>query len=312
MLAMKQKKAPRRGERQHRAREQIDRQDRFGLGQRMAHQQHAEDHADRHDRERDHGRSAMHHRLEPGEDQSERRHVEHCARQIVAAAPRRHVGQGDSAEQERQYAERGGGGEHPRPGRRAQDQPADRGRDGRRDRDDDAVDAEPAAEMRGRVDLPHQRLHHRERRRAADRLQRAHHQQEWQAVGEEAQDGRDGEQQLPSLVEPLEPDQIAERRAGQQRHHQHELVDGHDQYRRRPVDLEVARDGGEGDGCDRAVDHGQHRAERKRYDRPITSGQRQAGSGCGVGNRTLLFGHLLFARLDRARIMPKSPGVKPE
>ena len=193
-----------------------------------------------------------------------------------------------AAEQHRHDRERCRAREHPRPRCHRQHQPARRRRERGGRRHHHRVDAQPAPQLVRRVDRAQQRRRHAQRRRRAERLRRAHHQQERQALGEEAEDRRDREQRLPELIEAPESDPVAERREGQQRHHQHQLIDRHHQHRRGGLGVEIARDGGERDGGDRAIDHHQCGAERDRGDGGVAAGEGQAvGHGGQAGQAAL-------------------------
>ncbi len=201
------------------------------------------------------------------------------AERVIGGLVRLDLGQAEAAEQQRQDREGQPGGEHPGPRRDGQNRAAGGGRQCSGHRHHHAVDAEPASELARRIDRSDQRRHHAQRRRRPQRLRGAHHQQEGQRLGEETQPRRDGEDELADLVEPLQSDPVAQRREGQQRHHQHELIDGDDQHRRRSVHFEIARDGGQRHAHDLAVDHRQDRAQRDRRDRQIAPGRGHAVGG---------------------------------
>ena len=262
-------------QRDHRLVEEVDRQDGAGHAALATDVEGADHHPDQHDEGRDDRAVAMHRRLGAADDEPEHRRALDRADDVELAVPRHRVGQG-APQQQRGDGEGDGAGEHPRPWRDAQDQAAERWRRCRRAGDDHRVDAEPATKLPGRISLADQRRGDPQRPRRADRLAGAHHQQERQALGEEAQQGRDGEDRLAQLVHALQPDPLAQPGEGQHQHDQHQLIDCNDRHHRARPDMEIARDRRQRDGGDAAVDDDQRRAEAQRRDRRIAAGQRQA------------------------------------
>ena len=141
--------------------------------------------------------------------------------------------------------------------------------------------AAPAAELRGGIGRSDQRGRHTARRRRADRLRRADNQQERQALGEEAQQRRHGEEQLAPLVQPFEADAFAKASEGQQQHDQHQLVYSDDRDDRRAIYPKLARDRRQRDIGDAAVDNDQRSAEAQRGDGDVAAGKGQTVGGIG-------------------------------
>ena len=142
---------------------------------------------ERDDRRRDHRGIAMDRAFEARDDQPERRRAEHRAEDVEILAVRLGLGQ-MAAEQRARRGAKGTAaantqGQEPN----ARTMPPSVGASASRARDDHAVDAEPAAQLLGRIDGAQHRRGDAERRRRAERLGRADDEQEGQALGEEAE-----------------------------------------------------------------------------------------------------------------------------
>ena len=275
------------GEGEDRAGEEIDRHDRPRLAELAADEEEADEEAARDDGGGNDRGAAVDERFEAGDDEAEGGGAEDGAEHVEIFAALLDFGQ-MPAEQQRQDREGDGGGEHPRPGAEGEDRAAERGGERGGARHDDAVDAEPAAELALRVDGADERSRDAERRPRAERLRGADDEEEGQRPSEEAEQRGDGEDDLADLVETAVAEAVAERREGEEGHDQHQLVDRDHQHRLGAGDVEVPREGGERNGGDGAVDDHERGAERDGADSPEAAGSGKA------------FGHGL-SRCERLR-----------
>ena len=149
-----------------------------GSPQLAPHEDEGDRDAQSDDRSRHHRRIAVDRAFETRDDQAECGGAKHRAEQVEIVAVQLGLGQ-MPAEQQRQDRERRRRGEHPRPGAECEDDAANGRRERGGDRDDDAVDAEPAPQLAGRIGRSQDRGGDAERRGGAERLRGADDEQEW-------------------------------------------------------------------------------------------------------------------------------------
>ncbi len=193
-------------------------------------------------------------------------------------------------------AERHVDGEEPRPRPDREDAGGQRRRDRRRDRDDEAVQPDAAAEVGVRIGIADERAVHAHQRGAADPLEDTGGDQEFEAPRQRAEQRAEGEERDAELVDPPVADTLAHRGERQQQRDDDELVgvDHPDRLRRRRAEL--AGDARQRDVDDGAVEHRHGDADGDGEHCEVAARRRQAVGVDHVGH-----GRPFSCRDDAAR-----------
>ncbi len=166
--------------------------------------------------------------------------------------------------------------------------------DGRAERgggcDDEGVDADSAPEVALRIGEAHQRGVHAHDAGGTQALDDARDAQGEERGRQSAGERGEGEHRESGLRDAPVADDLAERGERQQHHQDRELVGVDDPDGRGGARAEVARDGGQGDVDDGAVEHRHADREQDRGDRPVAARYGQAVGRCAGDRRAPVLG----------------------
>ena len=214
--------------------------------------------------------------LQPAQHQAERAGIERRARRVQRAPCALGLRKRTDGDQDGDHAQRHVDAEQPAPLRHGQHRRSDGGTEGGARGDDERVDADGAPEEALWVREAHQRTAHAHDAGGPQALDEARDTEDEQRGRPRAGERGEREHCQPGLGDAPVAHDLSEGGERQQYHQDRQLVGVDHPDRGGGRGAEVARDGGQGDVDDGAVEHRHRDREQDGRDSPVAAWQRQA------------------------------------